>query len=195
MTVIVAVLKALIALNSTLLAAGRVVAWMALALMVVVILTQVWFRYVMGSALNWPDEAARFLMLWMTGLIAPSAYRWGGFVAIDMVPAALGRAAGRSLNLLFLALSFAVLLTAVWFGWKHVNGGWLFGSSTLKLPMHWFGGRPEALKLAWMYMSLWVGLVLLTLVNVELMLREWVGLAAPDLEPPRDAEALQVQAD
>lgn len=58
---------------------------MALSVMVAVIILQVFFRYALNSSLPWPDEAARFLMLWMTGLIAPSAYRWGGFVAIDII--------------------------------------------------------------------------------------------------------------
>ena len=53
--------------------------------MVIVILVQVFFRYVLNNALPWPDEVARFLMLWMTGLIAPSAYRWGGFVSIEFL--------------------------------------------------------------------------------------------------------------
>ena len=61
-------------------------AWIAIFLMVIVILLQVFFRYVLNNALPWPDELARFLMLWMTGFIAPSAYRWGGFVSIEMLP-------------------------------------------------------------------------------------------------------------
>ena len=67
-------------LISPVLAAGRHIAWVALALMVSVILAQVFFRYVLNNALAWPDEAARFLMLWMTALIAPTALRVGGFV-------------------------------------------------------------------------------------------------------------------
>ncbi|MDA9735148.1 TRAP transporter small permease subunit, partial [SAR116 cluster bacterium] len=53
---------------------GRNLAWIAIFLMVIVILLQVFFRYVLNNALPWPDELARFLMLWMTGFIAPSAY-------------------------------------------------------------------------------------------------------------------------
>ena len=64
---------------------GSRVSAMALALMVVVILLQVFFRYVMNNALPWPDEAARFLMLWLTGLMAPIALRQGGFVAIETI--------------------------------------------------------------------------------------------------------------
>ena len=73
--------------------------------MVIVILLQVFFRYVLNNALPWPDEAARFLMLWMTGLIAPSAYRWGGFVSIDMIISSMPKVAGNVLTLLLLILS------------------------------------------------------------------------------------------
>ena len=83
---IIATLRAMASVNTILLRIGRNIAWVALALMVVVILLQVFFRYVLNNALAWPDEAARFLMLWMTCLIAPSAFRWGGFAAIHMLP-------------------------------------------------------------------------------------------------------------
>jgi len=75
-------LRAISAVNTALLRFARNATWIAQALMVLVILLQVFFRYVLNNALAWPDEAARFLMLWMTGLAAPSAFCWGGFVAI-----------------------------------------------------------------------------------------------------------------
>ena len=73
--------------------------------MVLVILIQVFFRYALNNALPWPDEFARFLMLWMTGFIAPSAYRWGGFVSIDMLKDLLPRKIGLFINLLLLSIS------------------------------------------------------------------------------------------
>lgn len=63
--------------NGALLAAGRAVGALCLGLMVVTILIQVFFRYVLDSALPWPEEASRFLMLWSTGLMAPTAFRRG----------------------------------------------------------------------------------------------------------------------
>ena len=78
-------LKLLVGFNTILLQLGRQLATVAIGLMVIIILIQVFFRYGLNSALPWPDEAARFLMLWMTGLIAPSAYRWGGFVSIEIL--------------------------------------------------------------------------------------------------------------
>ncbi|NBR03382.1 MAG: TRAP transporter small permease subunit, partial [Alphaproteobacteria bacterium] len=53
--------------------AGRIGRWLsigAIAIMVAVILLQVFCRYVLNNALPWPDEAARFMMLWLTGLMA-----------------------------------------------------------------------------------------------------------------------------
>ena len=88
--------------NYVVLRIGRGVAIVAIALMVVAILIQVFFRYVLNNALPWPDEAARFAMLWMTGLIAPMAYRRGGFVAIDMLVMALPERIGAILSLFLL---------------------------------------------------------------------------------------------
>ena len=99
--------------NSIVLRIGMVLAAAALAVMVAVILAQVWYRYVLGTALPWPDEAARFLMLWMTGLIAPAAYRRGGFVAIDMVERALPRLVATVLSLILLTIAFVVLIFLV----------------------------------------------------------------------------------
>ena len=82
MSVLFGALWPLERINNVLLGIGRVIAIIALAVMVCLILGQVFFRYVLNDAPNWTEEAARFGMLWMTGLMAPSAMRMGGFVAL-----------------------------------------------------------------------------------------------------------------
>ena len=158
-------------LNSFILKIGRNLAWIAILLMVLVILIQVFFRYALNNALPWPDEAARFLMLWMTGFIAPSAYRWGGFVSIDMLKDLLPRKIGIFINLLLLSISLFILIVGFKLGLKHIQIGWIFGSSSLKIPFHLIGGKSEAVKLAWMYMSIPVGIFILILINIELFIR------------------------
>ncbi len=165
------IIKPLETVITYLLRVGRWIGTVAIGLMVLIILLQVFMRYVLNNALAWPDEAARFLMLWMTGLMAPSAYRWGGFVAIDMFRDMLGRRSGIVFNLAILTISFAVLVIALQLGLKHIKSGWLFNSSSLKVPMQLFGGDPIRVKLAWMYMSVYVGFVGMTLVNVEMILK------------------------
>ncbi len=193
---IMAVLRPLATANTALLRIGRSVAWIALAIMVFVILLQVFFRYVLNSALAWPDEAARFLMLWMTGLIAPSAFRWGGFVAIDMLPQALPRRLGLGLNLFLFLVALSVLLMGLFFGWGHTMGfGGNFNSSSLRIPLDWFGGEMLRVKLRYMYASLLVGMALLTLVNIELILRSLVSLMDPDRELPTTDQPAEFMAE
>lgn len=180
MSALLALLVPLQALNDGLGRVGRVLAAAAIGLMVVVILVQVVARYGFNNALPWPDEAARFFMLWMTGLAAPIAYRQGGFVAVDLLASMLPNRIGALLSLVLLLLSLAVLIAAVQLGYKHTNSGWLFASSSLRLPLDLIGMKAVKLKLAWMYMSLLVGFVLLTLVNIELVLRSLVRLLGGD---------------
>ena len=169
-------------LNRRLMPAGSVLAAILLALMVVIILAQVFFRYVLNAALPWPEEAARFLMMWMTGLAAPAIYRRGGFVAIDMLEVALPKRGAALLQLALLLISALVLAVALKYGWKHVNSGWLFNSASLRLPLEMFGMGLVRVKLAWMYLSIFVGFVLLSLANLELILRSLITLLGSGLQ-------------
>jgi TRAP-type C4-dicarboxylate transport system permease small subunit len=169
--------------NDHVLAAGRWVSIVAVALMVLAILIQVFFRYVLNNALPWPDEAARFLMLWMTGLMAPVAYRRGGFVAIEMLCHALPARAGAALSLALLVLSLGVLAVAVQIGWGEVTGfGGRFATSSLWI---WMPDGWMKVPKAWMMASLLVGVVLLLIVNFELILRALISMlgGADDLRP------------
>jgi TRAP-type transport system small permease protein len=78
MAVLFGVLWPLERLNTGILALCRVIAILALVMMVCLILGQVFFRYVLDDAPAWTEEGARFGMLWMTGLMAPLAYRQAG---------------------------------------------------------------------------------------------------------------------
>ena len=181
-------LKGLVGFNTIILRLGRKLAWIAIGLMVIIILIQVFFRYGLNSALPWPDEAARFLMLWMTGFIAPSAYRWGGFVSIEMLFRFIPSRMVKIVTLMLLMISLLVLVVGLQFGLKHVDSGWLFSSSSLKWPLHLIGMEAIRVKLAWMYMSLPVGLAMMTLVNVELIIKNFLWLWNPNLELPIDPD-------
>lgn len=155
---------------------GRNLSVVAMALMVVIILTQVFFRYALNNALPWPDEAARFLMLWLAGLMGPIAMRRGSMVAITSLHNLLPGILCQLLILFLLLLSLVVLIVAINLGWEHVNSGWLFASSSLKLPLHLIGMKAIKIKLAWSYMSLFVGYCLMFLVNLELVIRVFITI-------------------
>ena len=161
--------------NDVVLKIGRALAIAALAIMVCLILGQVFFRYVLNDAPNWTEEGARFLMLWMTGLIAPLAYRQGGFVAIDMLERALNRTVASILGLFLLVCALIVLIYAVQLGWNNINSLTGRGNSpSLRLPLELIGGENIRFKNAWAFASLFVGFVLLTVVNIELILRQLI---------------------
>ena len=181
-------------INTIILRIGRQLAWIAILLMVIVIIIQVFFRYVLNNDLPWPDEVARFFMLWMTGLIAPSAYRWGGFVSIDMFQRFLPKILSNILIFLILLVSLTVLLIGFEMGLKHINAGWIFSSSSIKIPFSLVGGKTEAMKLAWMYMSLPVGIFLLILVNVELVLRNILSIFNSENNLPLDKDREKLES-
>jgi len=177
MALLFGVLWPLQRVNDWLLAIGRALAVIALALMVVFILGQVFFRYVLNDAPNWTEEGARFLMLWMTGFMAPLAFRKGGFVAIDMLERALPRMLSALLTFVLLSIAMLVLVYCVQLGWENVNS--LTGrgrSASLRLPLDWFGGERIRFRNNWAYASLFTGFVLLVLVNMELLLRQLIVL-------------------
>ena len=177
MGALLAVLAPLRLFNELALAFGRFVGIVAVGLMVVAILVQVFFRYVLNDALAWPDEAARFCMLWMTGLMAPTAFRRGGFVAIDMLVQLLPRGLGALLSFALLFVSLLVLVVAVQIGWSEVTGfSGKFATASLYVPTSWSFESWFRVPRSWMMASLLVGLVLLISVNLELILRAVVRM-------------------
>ncbi len=183
-------------INSALLAVGRQVSVVLIGLMVFAILLQVFFRYVLNNALPWPDEAARFMMLWMTGLVAPTAYRRGGFVAIDMLVLMLPRVVASLLNMFLLIIALLVLVTAVKIGWGEVTGfGGRFKTAALWLPTNvsfteWF-----RVPRSWMMASLLVGVTLMTSVTVEMILRQIAVMMGREDDLPIIPEAATLGAD
>ena len=132
------------------------------------------------------------MMLWLTGLMAPMAFRRGGFVAIDMVVQALPKALGSIVNLLLLFISLGVLIMAVNIGWGEVTGfGGRFATASLYLPTALDFSEWMRIPRSWMMASLLVGVVLLLIVNIELILRSLItmmggGDSLKELMPPEE---------
>lgn len=157
---------------------GRWLGVVAISVMVAVILLQVFCRYVLGNALPWPDEAARFSMLWMAGLMAPSAFRQGGFVAIDLIDVFEGNKAFDALQILLLSVSLTVLIFGARIGYADITGlGGRFATASLYLPTSLGFDEWYRIPRSWMMTSLFVGICLLIAVNVELILTRIIRLA------------------
>lgn len=177
MTALLALCNGLGLFNGAILALGRWIGALCLGLMVIVILTQVFFRYVLQSALPWPEETSRFLMLWSTGLMAPTAFRRGGFVAIDMVVGMLPRGVATALSVFLMAVTILVLWIALGIGWSEVTGiGGRFETDSLWIPASLDFSVWMKVPKSWMMASMLVGVALLLAVAVELALRNIYAL-------------------
>jgi TRAP-type C4-dicarboxylate transport system permease small subunit len=117
--------------------------------------------------------------------MAPTAFRRGGFVAIDMLAMALPRIAGQLLTLLLLFMSLLVLVFAVKIGWNEVTGfGGRFATASLHVPTSVAFDEFFRVPRSWMMTSLLVGVVLLAIVNMELILRSIITMLGGEEDLP-----------
>jgi len=111
-------LRTLGAVNGAAARAGRMGAMLFLVGMTLAILVQVFQRYVMNAPLSWPEEAARYMMVWMTFLVAPGAYRDNAFVRMEsLVTRLFGRprlAAEMLVHGLIVATAVVLFFEAAW---------------------------------------------------------------------------------
>ena len=84
--------------------------------MVGAILLGVFFRYVLDSALPWPEELARFALVWLTMLGAGLVVRYGGHIAVRFVVDRLEGLPRRIVDGIGYALVVLFLSLLLWFG-------------------------------------------------------------------------------
>jgi TRAP-type transport system small permease protein len=196
MSILLGLTRLLSIINAAVLTAGRAIGTACVAVMVIFILIQVFFRYVLGNALPWSEEGARFLMLWMTGLMAPTAFRRGGFVSIDMMVMFLPKAIAAMLQLVLLGLSLVVLMVGFKIGWAEVTGfGGRFATDALWVPTNFSFTEWMKVPRGWTMASLATGVTLLIAVNVELILRSVVQLLGATDRLPEIADQVSLGAE
>jgi TRAP-type C4-dicarboxylate transport system permease small subunit len=139
---------------------ARVVVAILMAAMCVVVLLGVFFRYVLGDALTWTEEAGRYLMIWMGFLATGLALREGGHVAVDTFLNNLQGPARRIgvLLLRFLGLSFLVVV--------------IVAGAILIQRIHGQITAVLGISAAWPYLAIPVGCLLTAIEMITLMIRD-----------------------
>jgi TRAP-type C4-dicarboxylate transport system permease small subunit len=137
------------------------------AAIAIVIFLGVFTRYVLGNALAWYEEGAKFLMLWLVFIAAPITLKRGGLVAIDMIikwfPARL-----RYFN--FLVVFSAVLYFLYWLVWE----GWgLAWNARVQVP------TSIDISYFWIYLAIPLGSGIMFLILVEHWLQALMGVIDP----------------
>lgn len=151
----------------------------ALALMMMVMATLVFVnvvsRYVFGDSLNWSEEVARYLMIWITFIGAGLAMREGKHVAIEYVQGLLPRRAQPWFRALIglVILGFLAVLLVV--GIQFSEFAWRQRSPVMQWPM------------GAVYLAIPIGALLFAL-HFLAVIREWI-LAVPGFEEPEEVAA------
>ena len=92
-----------------------------LAAMAVIIFANVALRYLTSQSIEWAEEVARHLMIWLTFLGAGPVLRYGGHIAVDSLQDGLPRAAAVALRVLIAALLLGFFGFMVWYGWLYMQ--------------------------------------------------------------------------
>ena len=87
-----------------------------LAAMTVLIFTNVALRYLTQESIEWAEEVARHLMIWLTFVGAGPVLRHGGHIAIDSLQDALPRAVAVGLRIVIALLLNGLFVFMVWYG-------------------------------------------------------------------------------
>jgi len=98
--------------------------WALIALlsaMAVIIFSNVALRYLTNESIEWAEEVARHMMIWLTFLGLGPVLRYGGHIAVENLQDALPRelAIALRLGIALLLAGFAVFM--VWYGWLYMQ--------------------------------------------------------------------------
>ena len=135
-----------------------------LLLMTAIVLAQVFFRYGLGDALTWSEEASRFLMVWLTFLASPVAYLEKSHIALDLISEKWGANIKRLINVFLHLLSLVLIILILWKSSAMVMRGLSISAASLPIPM------------AVAYAAIPFGFLAMLLINLQLLSEELFGV-------------------
>lgn len=134
-----------------------------MALIVIIMVVQVFARYVLNDSLIWAEELCRYLLIWITFLFIGIAFQRGEFIAVDILTANL---TPRRRFILKAVVTVPVLV----FLWLMVTNGYAYATrfAAQNIPAIDFiwtslTGAPAKVPIVWVYVSVPIGSGLLLL--------------------------------
>ena len=127
-------------------------AWGLLVVIVALVVLQVVARYVLRISLPWPEELARFLLIWLTFTGAVVGTWHHAHFRVDVLAERLPAPARRGLTLVLQLLTVGVLGLFVWQSLELARLTGFMQSTAMELSMAWvYAALPVggALMLAW----------------------------------------------
>lgn len=167
MSLLIKITTALSALNNIIIFLFKYLALSTVAAMTIIILVQVFFRYVLNNSLPWSEELARYLMVWMTFLTLPVVSRLQQHAALEII---LGNISVYASSLLKLVL-YVIIGIVIYYAFDRSYDFAMKGTRTLSAAL--------PITKAWSYTALPVGFFVMGLVYAELFLLQIIQLIRP----------------
>ncbi len=141
----------------------RWIAGLSMALIVGIMIAQVFARYVLGDSIIWAEELCRYLLIWQTFLVLGLAYSRGDFVTLGFLPSALSARAAWVLRAVMAVPILGFLTVMALYGADFASR---FDRQTIPaLDFIWgsLWGEPLGLSIRYVYISVTVGMGLMGL--------------------------------
>jgi TRAP-type C4-dicarboxylate transport system permease small subunit len=158
-------LSVLVPFNNAILGVCRLVSMVLVAAIAVIVILAVIFRYGFNNSLAWAEDAAKFLMVWMTFIAAPLGFRHGAHVAVDLLPPGLTPLMHRIIRLAVHAIVLFVMVMLAWNGWRFAWNGRTQVALTI-----------GDISMLWIFVCMPIGAAIMALVSLEQLLRVLCGV-------------------
>lgn len=154
-----------------------------LGVITVIIGAGVFWRFVLNNSLGWIEEAAKYLLVWMTFTGAPIALNAQRHVGIKVLVNALP-SRFRQANYF---LIYTIILILLAFLIYHGYGLTIISSVQIAASFK--------MNLAFVYLSIPIGSAIMFLIALEFLFRALIGLMRPaqEVHPLRDVDAEQIR--
>ena len=123
--------------------ANRGVLIALLAAMSIIIFSNVVLRYSTNQSIEWAEEVARYLMVWLTFVGAGPVLRYGGHIAVDNFQDSLPIAWARAIRVFIAVMLTGFFIFIIWYGFIYVDRVQYQMTPTTQVSMSWvYGAMP-----------------------------------------------------
>jgi len=143
------------------LAFNRWVLIVMLAVMSVIIFTNVVLRYTTSQSIEWAEEVARHMMIWLTFIGCGPVLRYGGHIAIENLQDILPNRVAQVLRAVIALLITAFCVFSIWFGMEYMDRTQYQSTPATQI------------SFAWIYLALPLGMGM-TLIHWLLIVRSYI---------------------
>ena len=140
----------------------RIFAGTSMLAIVVIMIVQVFARYVLNASLIWAEELCRYILVWQSFLLIGIAYHQGELIVLDVLSTKVSPAV-RFLIRLLVAIPVCYFLYLMVQPWPRLMPGAYKAQTIPAIDFIWTSlvGRPAHVPIFWVYVSVPVGCAIL----------------------------------